>query len=67
MVINEMNAAISSLKGIDRQRASDEYRDQLKSLSQFDQRDLDNRLAEAMRTIIGIRKDLDSINREVSK
>ena len=58
-VINEINAAISSLKGITRQRATDQYMATLKELSHFDSRDLDNELAECMRIIIGIRKDLD--------
>ena len=52
MLINEMNAAISSLKGINRQRTTDAY---------FDQRDLDNELAEAMRIIIGIRRDIEKV------
>ena len=58
-IINEINAAISSLKGISRQRTTDQYTDTLKGLTQFESRDLDNELAECMRIIIGIRKDLD--------
>ena len=58
-IINEINAAINSLKGISRQRATDQYTDTLKGLTQFENRDLDNELAECMRIIIGIRKDLD--------
>lgn len=61
MIINEMNAAISSLKGINRQRTTDTYFDQLRSMGQFDQRDLDNELAEAMRIIIGIRRDIEKV------
>ena len=61
MLINEMNAAVSSLKGINRQRTTDAYFDQLRSMGQFDQRDLDNELAEAMRIIIGIRRDIEKV------
>lgn len=61
MLINEINAATSSLKGINRQRVTDGYYDQLRSLSPFEQRELDNDLAEAMRIIIGIRRDIEKV------
>lgn len=64
MLINEINAATSSLRGINRQRVTDGYYDQLRSLSPFEQRELDNDLAEAMRIIIGIRKDLEKSRAE---
>ena len=63
-VVNEINAATSSLKEIRAQRVTDWYHDQLRSLSPFEQRELDNDLAEAMRIIIGIRKDLGNIRLE---
>lgn len=61
MLINEINAATSSLRGINRQRVTDEYYDQLRNLSPFEQRELDNDLAEAMRIIIGIRRDIEKV------
>lgn len=63
-VINEMNAAISSLKSISRQRTDEKYYQELRELGQFDSRELDNRMAEAMRTIICIRKDLEKVRSE---
>ena len=61
MLINEINAATSSLRGINRQRVTDGYYDQLRSLSPFEHRELDNDLAEAMRIIIGIRRDIEKV------
>lgn len=64
-VINEINAATSSLKGIERHyRITDEYLDTLRGLSSFELIDLDNELSMAMKTILRIRKDLDSIKKE---
>lgn len=63
-VINEMNAAISSLKSISRQRIDEKYYQALRELGQFDNRELDNEMAEAMRTIICIRRDLEKVRSE---
>lgn len=66
-VINEINAVTSSLKGIERHyRITDEYLDILRGLSSFELIDLDNDLSMAMKTILRIRKDLDSIKKEKS-
>lgn len=63
-VVNEINAAISSLKGISRQRTDEKYYQALRELGQFDNRELDNEMAEAMRTIICIRRDLEKVRSE---
>lgn len=60
----EINAATSKLKGISKQRVTDEYYDQIREMSPFERQAIDYELAEAMRTIIGIRKDIDKVRVE---
>ena len=60
----EINAATGKLKEISSQRITDEYYDQIREMSPFERQVIDNELAEAMRTIIGIRKDIDKVRVE---
>lgn len=63
-ILHEINAATASLKSISSQRVTDEYYDQIREMSPFERQAIDYELAEAMRTIIGIRKDIDKVRVE---